>query len=247
MSDNPLTPAAGRTGLHPVILVAAGAVTVCALAGTAYFTGLLPRPAAEPAPAVAMAPVAPPVETPPPTPAPAPAAEAPAPAKPAPAPAPVKKKTEHAEHKDNSRTYSSKPSSASVPPPPPGEASYGSNYAPPPPPPAVCKECGVVESVRPITEEGKGSGLGVVAGGLLGGVLGHQVGNGTGRDLATIAGAVGGAVLGNKVEKNQRQTTSYQTVVRFEDGGTQSFITDQQLPWRAGDRVKVVNGQIVGR
>jgi uncharacterized protein YcfJ len=58
----------------------------------------------------------------------------------------------------------------------------------------------VVVTVRPAKQKGQGSGLGAVAGG----VLGHQVGSGRGKDLATAAGVVGGAVAGHQVEKGRR-------------------------------------------
>jgi outer membrane lipoprotein SlyB len=104
-----------------------------------------------------------------------------------------------------------------------------------------------VESNRQIVKEGDGSGLGAVAGGVVGGVLGNGVGQGTGRDLATIAGVVGGAVLGNKIEKNQRKNVSYQTTIRFEDGTSQVFNSDQPTPWQPGDRVRVMDGRITPR
>ncbi|HTH40408.1 MAG TPA: glycine zipper 2TM domain-containing protein [Rhodocyclaceae bacterium] len=247
----PSSPTALRSGLHPALWVAASAVTVCALAGTAYFTGLLPRHDAAPATPVVAAPAAPVAEAPA-----APVAAAPAVATDK---AVTVKKTEHASaprSNDNSREYSTRNRSQysqygsnrddNVVRYPDNSRSYGSqpSYAPPP---AICRECGTIESVRAVTREGEGSGLGAVAGGVVGGALGNGVGQGTGRDLATIAGAIGGAVLGNKIEKNQRQTVSYQTVVRFEDGNSQTFTTDRETAWRPGDRVKVINGQIVPR
>lgn len=242
-----------RRGLHPMLWIAAGAVTIFAIAGTAYVTGLLPRhdtaptataaaPAsAQQAPAPASASVAPATPTAPATPAtPSNAASAAPPAPVAAAvPAPAKPRVvssrphakDNAAHStplapDNGRSYSSR-----------GESG----------PPAICRECGVVESNRAVTKEGEGSGLGAVAGGVVGGVLGNNVGQGNGRNLATIAGAIGGAMLGNKIEKNQRQTVTYQTTVRLEDGTSRVFVSDQQSPWQPGDRVKIVDGRLTPR
>src|SRR5574340_178560 len=67
--------------------------------------------------------------------------------------------------------------------------------------PAVCRDCGVVEAVRPIEEKGEGTGLGAVAGGLVGGLLGNQIGRGNGRTVATVAGVAGGAYAGHQIEK----------------------------------------------
>jgi len=51
-----------------------------------------------------------------------------------------------------------------------------------------------------------GTGVGAVAGGL----LGHQVGGGKGKTLATVAGAVGGGYAGNRIQASRQhgQVTS---------------------------------------
>ena len=127
-------------------------------------------------------------------------------------------------------------------------------YPPPPPPapvaeapslPPRCQNCGVIETVRQIEHKGEGSGAGAAAGGVLGGILGHQVGNGRGRDIMTVVGAVGGALAGHQVEKNARKTVSYEVVVRFEDGTSQVLPNATLPPWHPGDRVKVVNNEIL--
>lgn len=110
--------------------------------------------------------------------------------------------------------------------------------------PAICSNCGVVESVQAIQHQAKPSGVGVVAGGVIGGLLGNQVGGGNGRTLATVAGAVGGGYAGNEIEKRTHTTTSYQVKVRMEDGMLRSFPQPRPDGWRAGDRVKVVNGAL---
>lgn len=111
----------------------------------------------------------------------------------------------------------------------------------------ACSSCGRVESVRAIQQAAKPSGLGVAAGAVLGGILGNQVGSGNGRTLATVAGAVGGGYAGNEVEKRSRATTSYQVRVRMEDGRLRTFPYAGQPGWSAGDRVRVVNGQLTSR
>jgi uncharacterized protein YcfJ len=53
-----------------------------------------------------------------------------------------------------------------------------------------------------------GTGVGAVAGGL----LGHQVGGGKGKTLATVGGAVAGGYVGNQVQKNhQNKNATYET------------------------------------
>lgn len=87
----------------------------------------------------------------------------------------------------------------------------------------VCANCGTVESVNAVTREGQGSGVGVVAGGVVGAVLGNQVGGGSGRTAATVLGAVGGGWAGNKIEKNMKKDTVYNVRVRMEDGSSRTL------------------------
>lgn len=107
---------------------------------------------------------------------------------------------------------------------------------------------GVVESIRTVEHQAeKGSGLGAAAGAILGGVLGHQVGGGKGRDLATVAGAVGGGLAGNEIEKRNHTSTTYEVRVRMESGNIRTFTPPTQPDWRAGDRVKIVGGNLAFR
>jgi uncharacterized protein YcfJ len=55
-----------------------------------------------------------------------------------------------------------------------------------------------------------GTGIGAVAGGL----LGHQVGGGNGKTLATVGGAVAGGYVGNRVQKNAQDKKTYYTTER---------------------------------
>jgi outer membrane lipoprotein SlyB len=102
---------------------------------------------------------------------------------------------------------------------------------------AVCPSCGTIEAVTPITREGQGSGVGVVAGGVLGGVVGNQVGKGNGRAAATVLGAIGGGWAGNAIEKNMKKTTAYSVRVRMEDGS--SRIVEQSSSPMVGSKVTV--------
>ena len=107
-----------------------------------------------------------------------------------------------------------------------------------------CENCGNVESVRTITQRAEGSGLGAAGGAVIGGLLGNQVGGGNGRTLATAAGAIGGAVVGNQVEGNMKATTSYEIRVRLDDGTLRTFRQNSQPQWRSGDRVRIVKGRL---
>jgi outer membrane lipoprotein SlyB len=109
-----------------------------------------------------------------------------------------------------------------------GDAPVASNTpAPQPvaaaPAKAVCANCGTVEAVTPVVREGKGSGVGIVAGGIAGAVLGNQVGQGNGRTAATVLGAVGGGWAGNKIEKQVKKDTVYAVRVRMDDGSVRNM------------------------
>lgn len=109
---------------------------------------------------------------------------------------------------------------------------------------AKCAECGVIESVREIEKAGQATGLGAVGGAVVGGVVGNQVGGGRGRDVMTVVGAVGGAVAGNQIEKKVKSTKSYEITIRLEDGSVRTVNEANPPAWKAGDKVRLINGQI---
>lgn len=235
MNTPPNHPVKNRT--HPLLLLAAAAVVLFCMVGTAAIMGwlpssvggtanrqlseaerqalasTLPQDVAQPAPGVAPgtaypgAPLAPAAAQ----------AYAPAPAvAPAPVPAPVAA----------TPVKESKPTQVAA-----NERDW-------------CSNCGNVESVRTITQRAEGSGLGAAGGAVIGGLLGNQVGGGSGRTLATAAGAIGGAVVGNQVEGNMKATTSYEIRVRLDDGTLRTFRQNSQPQWRSGDRVRIVKGKL---
>jgi outer membrane lipoprotein SlyB len=102
---------------------------------------------------------------------------------------------------------------------------------------------GTVESVREIVEQKDPSGLGMVAGGLIGGGLGSLVGGGTGRTVATVVGALGGGYVGNQLEKGQTQV-SYQIGVKYDDGSWVTIRQNSPTGLRIGDRVVVTDNGI---
>jgi outer membrane lipoprotein SlyB len=121
-----------------------------------------------------------------------------------------------------------------MPPPPP-------NAVPPRP---ICRDCGVIESVREVEKKGQASGSGAAIGGIAGGVLGNQAGRGNGRTAMTLLGVVGGAIAGHEIEKNTAKAKSYEIDIRFDDGTTRLITQDTPPVWRSGDRVRVRDGVI---
>ena len=102
-----------------------------------------------------------------------------------------------------------------------------------------------VEVIR-TQEPGTSNVAGTVIGGIAGAVIGHQIGRGTGRDLATIAGGVGGAVAGNAIQKNANTQVrdSYRVSVQTDNGTIRAYDFSSASDLRAGDRVRIENGQL---
>ena len=204
---------------HPMIIVAAIAVTVASLAAIANFTGLVPAKSAPETTLTAAAP--------------------PPPARP--------HKTQQVERGQPPPTgdlrYTSEQTTTTYPPNTAGVDVIPARPAAAPPP--ICHECGIIEAVREMTKPAEGSGLGAVAGGVLGGLLGHQIGQGRGNTAATVVGAVGGAVAGHQVEKQVRAEKQLQVTVRFEDGSIRTIDQEGGSRWQVGDRVRLNNGALL--
>ena len=109
---------------------------------------------------------------------------------------------------------------------------------------AACKDCGVVDAVRQIDKPGTASGVGAVAGGVTGAVIGRNVASDRHRTAGTVVGAIGGAVAGHQVEKYAKSGKVWEIDVRFDDGARRSYTQDTEPRWRAGDRVRLVNGAL---
>jgi outer membrane lipoprotein SlyB len=220
--------------IHPLVAGAAISVMLVSLTGVAAITGILPKSHSSAAPPASVA---------------AAADATPAAA----APALSTESTAKAETTTETEAKAKPAPVAQRPRPQPTRTAQASRpaatYTPAPvaQAPAVCHSCGRVESVQAIQQQAQPSGVGMIAGAVIGGALGNQVGGGNGRKLATVAGAIGGGYAGNTIEKNTRATTTYQVHVRMEGGELRSFPYSQQPAWSAGDRVRVVNGQLASR
>ena len=109
----------------------------------------------------------------------------------------------------------------------------------------ACDNCGVVDAINAVEVKGESTGLGVVAGGVTGALIGNQIGRGSGNTVATIAGAAGGAYAGNEIEKNMKKSVRYQVRVRMNDGTLRTTYYSSAPAFAIGDKVKIVNGQVV--
>lgn len=217
MDTPPITPAAAK--IHPLFIAAAIALIVFAAAGTASMLGWLPSIKA-PSPTPTATESTTPVQAAAPQAAPPGAAPA-APAVPTAADKPAISRPTHSH------------AAAPVKHTPKAET-----------PVTVCHSCGVISAIRTIEQQGEGSGLGAVAGGVTGALLGHQIGGGTGKDIATIAGAVGGAYTGNQIEKNVKKSRHYEINVRMEDGTYRVINQATEPAFAIGDKVKIIDGHL---
>lgn len=228
--------------IHPLVAAASVSVIVASLVGVGAMTGLIPNShsssaastAAVPAPVVAQTI----------TPEPASTASSLAPAA-------AEKKAEagsgdgatvkrSASNTTPQKSYAPRPVKTAQAP------SYTSDYREPArvQAPAICYECGRVEAVNAVQTQAAPSGLGMIAGGVVGGLLGNQVGGGNGKKVATVAGVVGGGYAGHEIEKRTRTATTYEVRVRMEDGRIRTFPYNSQPQWNPGDRIRVVDGYL---
>ena len=108
----------------------------------------------------------------------------------------------------------------------------------------LCSGCAWVQEVHTETRKGKGSGVGVVGGAVLGGLLGNQVGGGTGKKIATVGGAVAGGYAGNEVEKNMKKETVWVVQLVNKDGSKRRVERSADPQLKAGDVVREKDGQL---
>ncbi len=203
-----------KSKVHPLVATAAVAVIVLCAVAVAAITGYLPGSSAQ---KTATEPAA------------AITAPAPTPAAPEPKAKPAQPKVAQASPPKQ------QPAAATAPRPTQVAAA---------PPKAVCTNCGTVTGVSEVEVKGEGSGLGAVAGGVAGAVLGSQVGSGGTRTAAGVAGAAGGAYAGHQIEKHMKTKKKYDVGVKMEDGSLRTISFDAPPTWRAGDRVRVVDGKL---
>jgi len=110
---------------------------------------------------------------------------------------------------------------------------------------------GQVEWIRETVERHEGQpAAGAFAGAVLGGLLGSAIGGGYHHDrwgyvhhhgsaAGAVAGAVGGAMIGAAASQDSSEERSYEVTVRFDDGGYETFLYPESVPFRVGDAVRL--------
>jgi outer membrane lipoprotein SlyB len=221
--------------LHPLLMAAAVSVIVFSGVGIAAITGLIPHSQGqvkEQTPVAQVEQPAAPVQA-----APAPVAEPAPAAMPKPAKPHVAKAKVH--HQAPPQVAMAETPALTPPPAPVAQAPQVYEAPKPVVKPGVY---GVVESVRQVEVKGDANGVGAVGGGVAGAVLGHNIGDHN--KLVTVLGAAGGALLGNQIEKQARATKQWELTVRYDDGSTQVFKSEQAPFWHQGDRVRLYEGKL---
>jgi len=208
--------------LHPLLTVAAISVTVLSAVGVASLTGMIPASKGQEnvlqLPKDVVKPVEPAISHP----VAKPAASKPVARRAAPRPVePVVY-----------REFSEAPRIAEAPAP----------VAEAPKPQVLPGQLAIVESVREVKEPGDAKGVGAIAGGVVGGVLGNKLGKGKG--LVTILRAAGGAFAGHQVEKQARADKRWEIALRLDDGSQRTLSSETEPAWRAGERVRIVDGKL---
>ncbi len=213
--------ATARAAIHPVMWVAAGSVILLSLTGVAAMTGLLPTGQARSGEGLSAAPSS------------------------AASSAPSSAAVRHSLVGDNPANHTAAATAMSKQPPrqvggasPAGAVSTSA--------PALAQNEGTIESIRTVTRKGEASGVGAVAGGVLGAVVGNQFGKGDGRKAMTVVGAAGGALAGNEIEKQRNSSSHVEVAVRMNDGSRRVVALAAQNGWRVGDRVRIDgNGKLI--
>ncbi|MDR2851767.1 MAG: hypothetical protein LBV61_01700 [Burkholderiaceae bacterium] len=104
-----------------------------------------------------------------------------------------------------------------------------------------------IDMVRTTTAPMGTSGVGALAGAVIGGVLGYQFGNGMGKAATTAVGYMGGSLLGNAIEANSnppRVNDTYRIAIQTDSGAYRVFNVPSPGDLRVGDRVQISNGQL---
>jgi Glycine zipper 2TM domain len=140
------------------------------------------------------------------------------------------------------------PAPTAVPPPAaafPSSRSAWPSYAQampaprPVPPVAVvsCRDCAVVEAIRPVEVPSGPAYLGAIAGGIAGAVFGDKIGKEHERHVTRLLGALGGALVGHEIERSAR--TRYDASLRLPNGALQVRRYAAPPPFHVGETIRL--------
>jgi len=81
-----------------------------------------------------------------------------------------------------------------------------------------------VLSVRPVTLQGRDTGVGTVSGAVIGGIAGSNVGGPRTGGIVGIAGAVVGGLIGNAVERDATQQQGLEILLQLKNGDRRQVV-----------------------
>ena len=112
----------------------------------------------------------------------------------------------------------------------------------------VCTQCGTIVRIESRTKEGEGTGLGMATGAVLGAVAGREIVKGSrgSRNTAAAVGAIGGGYAGHKIEESARTENYYLVSVEMDSDSRIEVVRIESIEgWAAGDKVRIVNGELL--
>lgn len=101
-------------------------------------------------------------------------------------------------------------------------------------------EYGTVESVQPVSIQATPTGVGPMAGAVIGGAAGNSIGGGNGQIISTIGGAILGGLAGAAVENNASRQNGQQITVRMDDGRLLAVVQGGRAVFTPGERVQLL-------
>jgi outer membrane lipoprotein SlyB len=81
-----------------------------------------------------------------------------------------------------------------------------------------------VLSTRPVTLQGRDTGIGTVSGAVVGGIAGSNVGGPRTGGIVGIAGAIVGGLVGNAIERDATQQQAVEILVQLKNGERRSVV-----------------------
>ena len=81
-----------------------------------------------------------------------------------------------------------------------------------------------VLSVRPVTLQGRDTGVGTVSGAVIGGIAGSNVGGPRTGGIVGIVGAIAGGLIGNAVERDATQQQGVEILLQLKNGDRRQVV-----------------------
>lgn len=98
-----------------------------------------------------------------------------------------------------------------------------------------------VLSVRPVTLQGRDTGIGTVSGAVVGGIAGSNVGGPRTGGIVGIAGMLVGGLIGNAVERDATQRPALEIMMQLKNGDRRAVVQPESgEQFAAGDPVILV-------